>query len=169
MLTRILRPKSPKLLPFSNGSSLYRFCTGLTWLFQNLKLTQMNWKIFGSGSWPFGEEEQFWQGWWCCGLSLIFIFTWIFIFIADLHIHRWSVLGLVVVWYIYIYIYIFFFSCRGLRLSHKGCCWWSGGGGGCGWLKGFVGGCSWLTVAVDCAIDQLAVVVDCAMGCIILL
>ena len=35
---------------------------------------------------------------------------------------------------------LIFFSCHGMWLPHRGCCWGSGGGGGCAWLKGFCGG-----------------------------
>ena len=86
----------------------------------------------------------------------------IFFFLPWVHPHRRSVLGLVVVWFFFscrgfifiaylfwvwwLFDFWFFFSCRGLWLSHRGCCWWSGGGGRCGWRKGLCDGCSWLSL-----------------------
>ena len=57
---------------------------------------------FESGSWLFGKEEQVWQGWWCRGLSLIFIFTQIFIFITDLFWVWW--------WFDFFFYFSFFLS-----------------------------------------------------------
>ena len=103
----------------------------------------------------------------CCGFIFIsdlhrrfvlgLVVVWFFFFLSWVHPHRRSVLGLVVVWFFFFLavgsssspicsgfggglIFDFFFLAVGCG-CHRGCCWWSGGGGRCGWRKGFCGGC----------------------------